>query len=368
MDKFKKLEQIVNLVESDKITRTEFSQLFSNFVTVVRELKTNIESKIDNSTTENNNSIKEIAYSLSELELTIKNLVNTSERSSLTKIKDLSQSLFKEISRVESLIPETKDFTQEISNLESMINAIPPQVPQIEETGESIVDKINSIEDDSAEAKIDASHIRNLPKSVERIVERIGGASMVRVLNNGAVIGDTVTEINFTNATSVTYTGGATGRRANITTGASGSGGGSLAFQTLTGTIDGSNKTFTFSSAIAGQSIIDLNGQLLIQDTDYTISGTTVTYVTAPPSNGGIDTHVLISGGGAVASVTSVNNEIVLGSGTTYTLANTPTAGSVRVFINRARAYPTTDYTISGAVITTTTSHSAGDLLSDYTY
>lgn len=280
MDKFKKLEQIVNLVESDKITRTEFAQLFSSFVTVVKELKTNIESKIDDSSSENNNAIKDVAYSLSELELKLRDLVNTSERSSLVKIKDLSQRFFQEINRVESLIPEVKDFTQEISNLERIINEIPAQVPQVIETGETIVDKINSIEDDSEEVKIDASHIRNLPKSVERIVERIGGggASMVRVLDNGAVIGDTVTEINFTNATSITYTGGATGRRANITTGGGGGGGGGVSVLTATGTVNGSNTSFTFTSA---PSMISVDGVLLRQtSSDGTVNWTGTTSIT----------------------------------------------------------------------------------------
>lgn len=153
------------------------------------------------------------------------------------------------------------------------------------------------------------------------------------------------------------------------TTWPTGGSGGSLALQAITGTIDGSNKTFTFVSAVSGKSIIDLNGQLLIEDVDFTISGTTVTYVTAPPSNpSGSDTHKIISGGGAVASVTSVSNEIVPGSNTTFTLANTPTVGTVRVFALGQRLVPTTDYTISGAVITTVSTWTAGSLLADYTY
>lgn len=61
-----------------------------------------------------------------------------------------------------------------------------------------------------------------------------------------------------------------------------------------------------------------------------------------------------------------VENEIIAGSGTTFTLANTPVAGSVKLYAARNRIYPTTDWTISGAVITTVLSWSAGDLIADY--
>jgi hypothetical protein len=63
---------------------------------------------------------------------------------------------------------------------------------------------------------------------------------------------------------------------------------------------------------------------------------------------------------------TFVENELVSGSGTTFTLANTPIAGSVKVFGLRNRLYLTTDYTISGSVITTVDTYSAGDIMADY--
>ena len=63
---------------------------------------------------------------------------------------------------------------------------------------------------------------------------------------------------------------------------------------------------------------------------------------------------------------TPVDSEIVSGSGTSWTLASTPVVGSVRLFGQRNRLYPGVDYSISGAVITTTLSYSAGDLLADY--
>lgn len=65
---------------------------------------------------------------------------------------------------------------------------------------------------------------------------------------------------------------------------------------------------------------------------------------------------------------TSVYNEVVSGSGTTFTLAHTPILGTVRVYANGQRLTPTVDYSITGAVITTVSSWSAGMITADYQY
>jgi hypothetical protein len=64
-----------------------------------------------------------------------------------------------------------------------------------------------------------------------------------------------------------------------------------------------------------------------------------------------------------------VYNEIVSGSGTTFTLAYTPVAGMFALFAQGQRLYPTgdsPDYTLAGAVITTVNSWLAGNILCDY--
>lgn len=70
----------------------------------------------------------------------------------------------------------------------------------------------------------------------------------------------------------------------------------------------------------------------------------------------------VVGGGGN----TFVYNEVVSGSGTSWTLANTPVAGSQAIYANGQRLTPTVDYTISGAAITTIDSWAAGTVLADY--
>lgn len=63
---------------------------------------------------------------------------------------------------------------------------------------------------------------------------------------------------------------------------------------------------------------------------------------------------------------TFVYNEVVAGSNTTFTLANTPLSGTIVVYGSGQRLVLTTDYTIVGAVITPVNSWNAGDIIADY--
>ena len=94
-------------------------------------------------------------------------------------------------------------------------------------------------------------------------------------------------------------------------------------FETPTGTVNGSNDTFTLSSTpVAAASVIMiLDGLTMSNGDDYTVSGTTVTF-TIPPANGSeikaIYNNAASIGGGDFSSNTSssVDGEVVLFSGT----------------------------------------------------
>ena len=68
------------------------------------------------------------------------------------------------------------------------------------------------------------------------------------------------------------------------------------------------------------------------------------------------------------SSANSIFNEVVSGSGTSFTLANTPVSGSQALYALGQRLTLTVDYTISGANITLINSLLAGSLLADYQF
>ncbi len=91
--------------------------------------------------------------------------------------------------------------------------------------------------------------------------------------------------------------------------------------------------------------------------------------------NTGSKTYSLVLGitAGMIAAIAAqtgngvpVENEVVNGTGTSWTLANTPVSGSVKLYAGGIRLNPAGDYSISGATITTNSSYSTGALTADY--
>lgn len=87
--------------------------------------------------------------------------------------------------------------------------------------------------------------------------------------------------------------------------------------ETPSGTLNGSNVTFTLSSTpINGSVVFDINGVVQKKTTDYSIAGTTITCVTAPASDAVIQAYYqsTITGGSSAIAQTVVD----LGSTFTY--------------------------------------------------
>jgi hypothetical protein len=134
-------------------------------------------------------------------------------------------------------------------------------------------------------------------------------------------------------------------------------GSGTLSFTTLSTTLtyssgtatgNGSTTAFTISS---GRSVNDVlvfvNGFQLTPTTDYTISGTTLTFTTAPANNAEI-TYRYLPLGGAYTSANFTGN----GSATTITIDAGRAVNDVLVVVNGLTLVPTDDYTISGTTLT----------------
>ncbi len=120
--------------------------------------------------------------------------------------------------------------------------------------------------------------------------------------------------------------------------------------------ISGSTQTFTLAyTPISGS--LELYGQRkrLYPGDDYSISGKVITTIASYSAGDLLGDYQV-----------STRNEVVSGSGTTFTLLSTPNSGTLQLYGQRNRLYPNIDYTLSGKIITTTLSYSTGDLLADY--
>jgi hypothetical protein len=128
------------------------------------------------------------------------------------------------------------------------------------------------------------------------------------------------------------------------------------------GTVDSSNTDFTLSNTPATGSLrVYVNGVRQKVTDDYTLSGTTVTFITAPETGDKILCDYFTTAGEIAQGSTSfVYDETpsgtVDGANTSFTLANTPVSGTLQLYRDgQLLKGGSADYSLSGTTITMTT-------------
>jgi hypothetical protein len=127
----------------------------------------------------------------------------------------------------------------------------------------------------------------------------------------------------------------------------------SLSYTKGTFTGDNSTTAFTIDSGRAVDDVlVYVNGFLLTPTSDYTISGTTLTFVTAPATSAEIVVRYLpLNNSGVYTNDTATGDN----STTAFTIDSGRTVEDVIVTVNGVTLVPATDYTISGTTLTFTT-------------
>jgi hypothetical protein len=132
---------------------------------------------------------------------------------------------------------------------------------------------------------------------------------------------------------------------------------GDLTYTNGTATGDGSTTTTTIN---AGRSVDDVivtvNGLIFVPTTDYTISGTTLTFAAAPGSGNEISIRYLPLAGTATYSNTTATGD---GSTVGFTIAAGRTVNDLITTVNGVLMTPTDDYSVSGTTLTFVTAPSA---------
>jgi hypothetical protein len=136
-----------------------------------------------------------------------------------------------------------------------------------------------------------------------------------------------------------------------------GTGGGTtftISSQTFIG--NGSNTQYTLSTSTTNdESFVFLNGVAQVPVTDYSISGTTLTFVVAPVLSEQIEVRTI-----NIPSILGIQFTLDSytgnGSNTIYTLSTSlSTSNNSFVYLNGVAQVPTTDYSVSGSTLTFTT-------------
>lgn len=140
--------------------------------------------------------------------------------------------------------------------------------------------------------------------------------------------------------------------------------------ETPTGSINGSNTSFTLANTpVTGTVRLYQNGiRLNAGGNDYSISGLTITMVTAPATSDVLLADYETNAGTyASGSASFVDHETPTGSinssNTSFTLAFTPVTGTVKLYRDGQLLTYTGDYTISGTTITMVAAPLTGSVL-----
>lgn len=145
-----------------------------------------------------------------------------------------------------------------------------------------------------------------------------------------------------------------------------GTGGAYIALEVPAGSVNGSNTTFTLTtSPTLNSEMVFLNGLVQTPSTDYTVSGSVVTFIAAPFT--GDSVRVTYLGSTSSFAGTYICLEVpsgaINGSNVTFTTAFTPVVNSEMIFLNGLAQQRTIDYTMSGSTITFTTAPLTGDTI-----
>jgi hypothetical protein len=119
---------------------------------------------------------------------------------------------------------------------------------------------------------------------------------------------------------------------------------------------DGSTTTFTISSGHTANTILLFNnGVAQFPVDDYTVGGTTLTYVLPPGSDETIQIRELPLNTLVPSTQALMRRYTANGTQTTFTVTSGQTANSMFVYENGICQVPINDYTVSGTILTFTT-------------
>ena len=184
--------------------------------------------------------------------------------------------------------------------------------------------------------------------------------STISVSGQSDVVADATTDtLTLVAGSNITLTTDASSDSITIASSASGSGGSSSTFAKNTFAGDGSTTAFTLSTSMTNEDglIVFIDG-VYQADNVYTVSGTTLTFATAPVNGRVIEVFQLE--GGIVGTTPSIDTMTGDGSDTTLALSTTPSSENQTFVTFDGVVQHKSTYSISGSTLTFSTAPATG--------
>jgi hypothetical protein len=239
----KKLNTLMEMIDDDKAKSEDVEQVFGVLIEIIKQAKDYLEQKMASDKGEMTQAHKSMYSEMEEMESRMKGMHDKMCEKQAVDNSSIKKQLKEEVKRLEDMIPAPADFSEierKVSELEKTIPKIPEEL-----TADQIADKLNTLEE-----AVDIETIRGLKKKLEDLEKKwtsrpiFGGGG----LSLGAI------DMHFPPK------------------------------YTPTGDVNGVNTDFILNHIPSPASSLDvyLNGQLQDLTNDYTVSGTTVSFVSAP--------------------------------------------------------------------------------------
>lgn len=259
-------KKMLNMTKS--ATLDDLHELTTVFISVVKDLKQGLEDSLSNKKSQVMGDMDGLLYEVKESELRLQNLVTAARQSSLADVKSLSKQLTDEMERIRYMIPNVPDMpdmdsyeSRILGIVDARLNEVKSTIPAVSDihldTPMETVGKLNTLND-----VLDPNVIRGW-KDWERIIKSNTGKGGLPE-NFDVRIGVSKTEIKRL-----------TDRIADLEASSSSSG---TTVLTATGTVNGVNTSFTFTSAPV---VITVDQSRVMQQTssDGTVNWTGTTSV-----------------------------------------------------------------------------------------
>lgn len=324
---------------------------------ILDELKAHVDDYVNSTNTNFEDRLNNLVNFLENFENTIEFKINDKEASNKKQIETVFANIKKlnsDIVSVRQSIPKEVDlssYNEKVAEIESKITEL--QKPKAEIQPIEIRNKLESISVEEEKLSIEAiSFLRKELDELKRkgaVTPTVLGSLNIDLLNNGIGVGAT-NRINF--GTGLTVTNTSYGLTVNAT------GGGSSTDtwyqdEVLTRT-DGT--TYTLAHTPTSVLFLFLNGQKITEDTDFTVTGDTIT-MTAPTLSSDVLTATY-----AVGTSVWYEETVARTDGTNYTLAHSVTS-VLFLYLNGQLIVKDVDYALSGANITMTSPTLSTDTL-----
>lgn len=157
------VKEILAVVGKNSVTPAQFKAVFNSVVKTMRTLRADLDKKADSQ--ELTSSLARLDKEVEALETLMRDAESASKREVKEQLVALKDEMLLEVDSLESRFPDLAPFHESFAEI---VNRIPEP-----ETPESIVEKLESIEEEEDKLSIDA--IKNLWEELKKLQNRGGG-------------------------------------------------------------------------------------------------------------------------------------------------------------------------------------------------